>query len=344
MKITIVLPGRGFSGGVRCGVRMADELLHRGHNVRILYRRNNFGVTVIARFLYRRFINIEHKDWIARFNGECVSFKNLTAKLVGDGDAVISVGPDCVEEMTNLPDKCGAKIFYAHGLTLRDPHLRMTAWGKNIPKIAVSNYVRLELLNASNNCVVAVVPNGIDASDYFADGADDERISVGTVYGSGGAKDPDTIKAVFVRLYELRPEIPLLCFGECPRPSGLLSAVQYYRLPTVAQARRIYSRCSVWFCASRSEGFGMPLLEAMACGCAVVSRDCGGPRDFLRSGVNGIITSKDEPFEIAEEILRVYDTTGLRNMLAAEGMMTARTMSWKSAAEQIEEALKRIVK
>jgi hypothetical protein len=64
----------------------------------------------------------------------------------------------------------------------------------------------------------------------------------------------------------------------------------------------------------------------------------------LRSGVNGIITSKDEPFEIATEILRIFDTPGLRNMLADEGMKTARTMSWKSAAEQMEEALKRIVK
>jgi glycosyltransferase involved in cell wall biosynthesis len=344
MKITIVLPGRGFSGGVRCGVRMADELLHRGHDVRILYRRNNFSVKAIARFLYRRFINSEQKDWIARFNGECVSFKNLTAKLAGDGDAVISVGPDCVEEMTNLPDKCGVKVFYVHGLTLRNPLLRQIAWSKKVTKIAVSNYVRRELMNTGDDKVVAVVANGIDTSEYFPDGSDVERMGVGTVYDPGVAKDSDAIISIFARLYELRPEIPLVCFGAWPRPKELLSVVQYHCLPSVAQARRIYSRCSVWFCASRSEGFGMPLLEAMACGCAVVSRDCGGPRDFLRSGVNGIITSKDEPFEIATEILRIFDTPGLRNMLADEGMKTARTMSWKSAAEQMEEALKRIVK
>ncbi|MGA2092323.1 MAG: glycosyltransferase family 4 protein [Sedimentisphaerales bacterium] len=322
---------------------MASELLHRGHDVQILYRKDCFSFKTAARYLFRRVAAVTQKDWLDRFEGKFASFKVLDAKLVGDGDVVMSVGPDCVKEMLNLPEKCGAKIFNVHGLTLRNPELRRTSWSEDIPKIAVSSYVGMELIKAGDNNVVAVVPNGIDISEYFPDGDHVERTGIGTVFGPGVAKDPETIISVFARLHELRPQIPLLCFGVWPRPEKLLSAVQYYRLPSVEQTRGIYSRCSVWFCASRSEGFGMPVLEAMACGCAVVTTDCGGPGDFVKSGINGVMVRKESPEEIIESILEISDDRVKQIRLATSALETVQTLSWSNAAQKMEAAMETVV-
>ena len=343
MKLTFILPGRGFSGGIRCGARMGAELLRKGHDTVILYRKQSLTLGNVLRSVYIRLVVRAPRDWVAQLNGECASFKNLTAELVGKRDIVMAIGPDCVEEMIKLSDECGCKVFYAHGLTLRNSHLREIAWGKKIPKIAVSNYVHQEILRVGINDVIAVVPNGVDISEYFPDETESNRAAVGTVYSPGVAKDPKTIMSVFAKLHQLRPNIPLACFGSVPRPKELIQTVQYKRLPTVAEARKLYSTCSVWFCASHSEGFGMPLLEAMACGCAAVCTDCGGPNDFLKPGINGIIVEKEAPAKIVEEIIKIIDDKSKQKQLADEAIRTAKMLSWSSAASQMEIALEAIV-
>ena len=339
MKVTFVLPGRGFSGGIRVSVRMAAELSKMGHDVRVLYRENHLNIKSIVSYIYKKFLIRAPGDWISQFDGSCSAFIKLTAELVGNMDIVMSVGPDCVEEMMKLPNDCGYKIFNVHGLTLRNPSLGKTAWHTNVPKIVVSNYVRQEMLKADVNNIIAVVPNGIDTSEYFPDSDGDERTGVGTVYGPGVAKDPDTIVAVFAHLHELRPEIPLICFGSSPRPKKLIRAVQYYRLPTLEEARRLYSRCLVWFSGSSSEGFNLPVLEAMACGCAVVCTDCGGPNDYLKSGSNGIVVEKESPYKMVNEILKIIDDQPRRIRLVNDALKTVKTLSWPDVASKMEAAM-----
>jgi glycosyltransferase involved in cell wall biosynthesis len=318
---------------------MATELSKMGHDVKILYRRETFNVRTIACILHKKFVLNPPPDWVAQFSGEYASYRNLTPELVGDGDVIMAIGPDCVEEMVSLPDNCGCKVFNVHGLTLRDPKLRQAAWEKDIPKIAVSNYVSQEMMQAGVNNIIGVVPNGIDTAEYFPDEGKDSRGCVGAVYAEGFAKDPKTIISVFALLHRVRPEIPLVCFSGSPRPKELIKAVQYHRLPTLAEARRLYSRCLVWFCASRSEGFGLPLLEAMACGCAIVSADCGGPRDYLQPGVNGILVEKESPDKLVREITRVLDDEGLHRRLVDNALKTTRMFTWHSSVTQMEKVL-----
>jgi glycosyltransferase involved in cell wall biosynthesis len=343
MKITFVLPGRSFSGGIRAPLRMALEMKQRGHDVKVLYRKRPLNARSVARALYRKFIIRVPQDWLGQFDGDCTSFKNLTVEVVGQRDVVVAIGPDCVEDIMKLPGKCGCKVFSARGLTLRNPELRRIAWTADIPKIAVSNYVRQEMLKAGAKDVCAVVSNGIDTNDYYPDESDSDRKAVGSIYGDGVAKDPETIISVFTELYEQRPEIPLVCFSSVRRPKELVRAVQFKRLPTVAEARRFYSKCAVWFCASRSEGYPAPVLEAMACGCAMVCTDCGGPNDYLVSGVNGIVVEKEKPDKMVQEILKLMDNEGKRTQIVNNAMKTVRSLSWSSAAAQMEAALEGIV-
>jgi glycosyltransferase involved in cell wall biosynthesis len=245
--------------------------------------------------------------------------------------------------MIKLPHECGRKVFYARGLTLRNPNLRQEAWSEHIPKIAVSNYVYRELLKAGDDGVVAVVPNGIDRDEYFPDNAQEDRIAVGTVYGSGIAKDPQTILSVFDMLHKSRPNLPLICFSSERRFGSLTQTVQCEYLPSVAKARKLYSKCAVWFCASRSEGFGNPLLEAMACGCAVVCADCGGPNDFLKSGINGVIVEKGAPDKMVSEILNIIDDKSKRTQMVNIAFEIVKTLSWSYAAHKMEIAMGRII-
>lgn len=337
------MPGRGFSGGIRVTIRMAEELNLMGHNVSVLYKESPQPVRSALSRLYKKFYLKAPGDWIAQTEIQSIPFKKLSAKLVGKRDFIIAAGPDHVEGIQKLPNKCGQKVFYAHGLTMRNSYLREKAWNAMIPKIAVSSYVRQEMLKAGVQNIVGVVSNGIDRTEYYPENSTSDRMAVGTVYGSVRAKDPDTILSVFSKLHNIRPNLPLLCFSDERRPKKMTSAVRYRRLPFVSEAREIYSKCAVWFCASRSEGFPGPVLEAMACGCALVCSDCGGINDYLISGVNGIIVEKESPDQIVNEIIKLLDSESRRIQLVEQALSTINKLTWKSAAASFEEILEKVI-
>lgn len=68
-------------------------------------------------------------------------------------------------------------------------------------------------------------------------------------------------------------------------------------------------RAAVFAVTSRSEGFSLVLVEAMACGVPVVSTDCpgGGPAEVLQGGRWGRLVPVDDEAALAEALARALD-------------------------------------
>lgn len=80
----------------------------------------------------------------------------------------------------------------------------------------------------------------------------------------------------------------------------------------------------VFALTSRSEGFGMALVEAMACGTPVVCTDCpGGPRWICQDGEAGILVPVADPPALARAIRSLLDGASLRDRYRAAGLRRA---------------------
>jgi glycosyltransferase involved in cell wall biosynthesis len=78
------------------------------------------------------------------------------------------------------------------------------------------------------------------------------------------------------------------------------------------------ARAGAFVLSSRWEGFGNVLVEAMACGCPVVSTDCpGGPREILEGGRFGELVPVGDGDAMAEAILRTLERPPERARLIA---------------------------
>jgi glycosyltransferase involved in cell wall biosynthesis len=72
------------------------------------------------------------------------------------------------------------------------------------------------------------------------------------------------------------------------------------------------------------EACPLPPLEAMACGCAVVSTACGGVEDYAENGVNCLLVPPGDPASLATAMWRACTDDHLRQRLARHGAITAQ--------------------
>lgn len=334
MDIVFILPGDGISGGVRATVIVGNYLLNRGHAVRILYRRSPMTVKKI----WNNLNLINKKKWLEDFKGKTDSFKDITECYFGKNEIIIGVGMWVSKQLARLSSLSNPKLQYIHGATPWDIKLMEEALKLSIPKVVVASFLKPIVESFGGGEVLAIIPNGIDRDQYFPSVDEAKRDGIGTIYSSHSSKDPKTILRVLEKISKLRPDIPIRVFGTERRPKQI-SKSSYFRLPSIETARKIYSKSLVWIVASKSEGFSMPILEAMSCGSVVVSTNCGGPKDIIKSGENGFLVPVGDVEGIAKKISDLLENPSLLKYMQACGKETVERFTWESSIGVLENVL-----
>jgi glycosyltransferase involved in cell wall biosynthesis len=100
-------------------------------------------------------------------------------------------------------------------------------------------------------------------------------------------------------------------------------------LPTLYQAADLFVFPSLY------EGFGIPPLEAMACGCPVICSDCGALREVV--GHAAAIVDPKNVAALAEQMARLAGDPEVRDCWRVAGLARAKRFHWrKTAAETLE--------
>ncbi len=99
-----------------------------------------------------------------------------------------------------------------------------------------------------------------------------------------------------------------------------------YGLVDVGQLRRIYSNAFAFIFPSDYEGFGLPILEAMACGCPVIASNRSS---FPEIGGSAILYSKEQSSKYYAENLHQLKSNDYRRDLINKGLNQAGKFTWK---------------
>ena len=108
---------------------------------------------------------------------------------------------------------------------------------------------------------------------------------------------------------------------------------------------KVYQDCSIFVLSSRFEGFGMVLVEAMACGLPVVSFDCpAGPDEIITDGVDGLLVPSGDVHALAEKLMALMSDESLRIRLGQQALLTAQRYDMATLANQWKTLFEKVIK
>jgi glycosyltransferase involved in cell wall biosynthesis len=353
MRITFISPPPNLSGGHRVTAIYADLLQAMGHEVTVVApRRRVPGLRSQAQALLRgrwpqRGPQRSHFDAM-RAHLHLVGHAPITAEDVPDADVVIATFWDTAFMVAGFPSSKGRKIYFVqhHEVHLRAwRHLTSGSYRLPLRKIAVAGWIADVMREVYGDSDVAVVPNAVDQSLFHAPPRDRQAVPVvGLMYSDKPFKGADT-SAEAIRIARVRhPGLRVVAFGRekvaraLPLPEG---AALHFK-PAQSLLREIYGGCDVFLAGSRSEGFGLPILEAMACRCPVIATRTGCAPDVIEDGVNGFVVDVGDAAAMGARLAELLDRDAAAWRAMSEAALArAASYSWDDAARLFEQALLR---
>ncbi len=121
----------------------------------------------------------------------------------------------------------------------------------------------------------------------------------------------------------------------------LEGVVRYLGKPDRQVLMEIYNAADALVFPSLFEGFGMPLLEAMACGTPTITSNVSAMPEVV--GDDGLLVDPNSTQEIADAVIQLYRDPLLQARLTERGLIRVKHFTWQNTAESIARIYEQIV-
>jgi glycosyltransferase involved in cell wall biosynthesis len=359
MKINFVLPFYPWNpvGGFRVVYEYANRLSARGHEISIFHAIKlrqtvpDKGFNRILQQLYyircaytRPKLTWQYIDPRIRM----FYVPDLTANYIRDGDIVVATAWQTAEYLWEYPKSKGRKFYLIQGYEIwAGSKERVDAtWLLPIHKVVIASWLyELGRAMGIDGQVMMHIPNGIDHDKYrLVNSIKTRRKRVAMMYSSIDWKGaPDGVEALEIAKAS-HSNLEAVLFGVCPRPKFLPQWIEYIKEPPQnLLVQDVYNGSSIYLCPSWTEGWCLPNAEAMACGCAVVSTDNSGVRDYAIDGRTALLSPIKKPDLLAKNLVRLLDDDEYRCDLAQNGYHSIKFFTWDRSTDLFENYINQIV-
>ena len=197
---------------------------------------------------------------------------------------------------------------------------------------------------------ITVCHNGVDTSRFHAEGrarlagTENAALVVGTVCVLRPEKNVGQLIESFARIRGVRRGMKLLIVGSGPELKRLeaMSAGQGLGsdcvfLPSTADVPAAMRSIDVFVHPSLSEGLPNAVMEAMACGCAVVASRVGGCAELIEDGRTGLLTKAGDLEGLTRQLNAAVSGDERRGWMARAAEARMQDFSMARAAERMQE-------
>jgi glycosyltransferase involved in cell wall biosynthesis len=351
MVITFLLPGMARNrpvGGFRVIYEYANHLSQRGHRVNVVHPvlrspnranlRNRLAAPAVL--VVNRLTGLPKMGWVEMHPGvNMLLVRSLDESFIPDGDAIVASAWQTAERVVDYSSEKGRKFYLVMDF---DPWLgpkdRLEAtWRAPLHKIPISGWLSQKVI-ASGAEDVTPVPIGVDHQRFrLSNGFSSRARKVAMLYSRLDYKASDTGLHALEICKGQHPELEAILFGRRDGPRHIPSWITYRSNASDETLVEIYNRCAIYLCSSLAEGFALPPAEAMACGCTVVSTDCGGIREYAEHEITALLSAPEDVEALASNLARLLEDEDLRLRLAKAGHERIQKFTWDKATDKFEE-------
>ncbi|GAB4202452.1 MAG: glycosyltransferase family 4 protein [Coleofasciculaceae cyanobacterium] len=358
MKITFVkADGFNLYGGERVMAAYAQGLKDRGHEVLVIstppsqpsLRQRLRNLLKGNKGVFRRKKQASHFDNVDVPRRIIDRRRPITDADLPDADVVIATWWETAEWVANLSDAKGAKAYYIQHHEVFDylPQERVVAtYSLPMHKITVSQWLVELMRNRYGDRNVSLVLPSVDTKLFSAPPRTKQSIpTVGLMYSTAYWKGSDICLKAFSLAKKKVPNLRLVVVGhpghESPPPEFEYLCCTEFSYPTVQSSLKgFYSKCDAWLFGSRSEGFGLPILEAMACRTPIIGTPAGAAPELLSNGA-GMLVKPESPEDMALAIERMCKLSDAQwQTMSDAAYAKVQGYTWNDAIELFEAALK----
>lgn len=314
-------------GGVAALYEFAGGLARRGHEVHLFH----------GSFWGR---GVRHVDEITWFR-----FEPSIVHHVVEGDEIDHLPAADVHFGTGAPAWMGLPVLLVQGSDMFSAELEQRAMQTPCLRVCVASWLAEEgrRFGIPPEQFV-VVPMGIDHDRFRVTvPIEDRPTRVALPLHDHPAKGARAGLLALERVREARPDVEVVAFHTVEPREPVPDWVRFLHAPSQDQlVAEVYNASQVFVQPSFHEGFGFPAVEAMACGCALVTTDNGGSRDYAIDGETALVVAPhDWGATLVEPILALLGDDERRFRLARAGERHVRRFDWDVGAELLEGHLER---
>lgn len=209
---------------------------------------------------------------------------------------------------------------------------------KRLDRLVVLTEKDKESWTELNN--VMAIPNPLSFNPMsFSSQAEKRVISVGRYSHEKGL---DFLLQAWMKVQNECPDWQLVVFGDGDRSvyERMINDLQIDPNRCILNGRTSdvqyeYCNSSLAVCSSRFEGFGLAIVEAMACGLPVVSFDCPwGPRSIIKDGEDGVLVENGNVERLAGTMVYLMKNPDVRILMSKTAIINARRYDIEQIAEK----------
>jgi L-malate glycosyltransferase len=361
VKITFVLPNyRDYpEGGYKVVYEYANHLVRNGHTATIVYLQeprgpssHRFPLALLswldghrARLVYK--IGKPKVTWYRLHRDiKLVKATDLEARRVPNADAIIATWWRTASPVNECHHDKGAKFHLVMDFApwMAEQHELEQAWRLPLKKIAISRWLaELVVQSGAPEGDVEVVPIAVD-HDLFRviNDVRGRAKRVVMLYSTVPYKRSQLGLSVLLKCKDAVPNLKASLFGPLEQQPAVPPAwIEYNSSISDSELIKLYNSASVYLCTSAAEGFALPPAEAMACGCAVATTDCGGNRDYAEHDKTALVSDPDDFASLANNVLRLLSDEELRVKIALAGRDGIAEFTWENSTRRLIEFLNR---